>query len=128
MPKRFSTSIELRFSDLDLYGHVNNVAYFTFLETARVKLFSKIFQELTAEGILLVVGRAECDYKSPILLQDKVTVSIWVSRIGNASFDLDYQVHDGAERTYAVAKTTLVCFDKVKKAPIAVPERLKEMV
>jgi acyl-CoA thioester hydrolase len=128
MPKRFSTSIELRFSDLDLYGHVNNVAYFTFLETARVKLFSKIFQELTAEGILLVVGRAECDYKSPILLQDKVTVSIWVSRIGNASFDLDYQVHDGAERTYAVAKTTLVCFDKAKKAPIAVPERLKEMV
>jgi acyl-CoA thioester hydrolase len=128
MAKRFSTSIELRFADLDLYGHVNNVAYFTLLETARVKLFSKVFQELTDQGILLVVGRAECDYKNPILLHDQVMVSAWVSRVGNSSFDLGYQVHDGADRTFAVAKTTLVCFDKGKKAPIAVPERLKEMI
>jgi acyl-CoA thioester hydrolase len=127
MAKRFTTSIELRFSDLDLYGHVNNVAYFTLLEAARVKLFSKVFMELTGQGILLVVGRAECDYKNPILLHDQVMVSVWVSRVGNASFDLDYQVHDGADRTFAIAKTTLVCFDNMKKAPTAVPELLREM-
>ena len=40
MPQTFSIPIESRFSDLDAYGHVNNAVYFTYLETARVKLFS----------------------------------------------------------------------------------------
>lgn len=128
MAKRFSTSIELRFADLDLYGHVNNVAYFTLLETARVKLFSKTFQELTDQGIFMLVGRAECDYKSPILLHDDVMVSVWVSRLGKSSFDLDYEIHDSANKMFATARTTMVCFDKGKKAPTAVPEHLKEMV
>ena len=128
MAKRFSTSIELRFADLDLYGHVNNVTYFTYLETARVKLFSKAFQELTDQGILMLVGRAECDYRSPILLHDDVKVSVWVSRLGKSSFDLDYEIHDNANKMFATARTTMVCFDKERKAPIAVPERLKEMI
>jgi len=128
MAKRFSTSIELRFADLDLYGHVNNVAYFTLLETARVKLFSKVFQELTDQGIFMLVGRAECDYKSPILLHDDVMVSVWVSRLGKSSFDLDYEIHDNANKMFATARTTMVCFDKGKKTTTAVPEHLKEMI
>ena len=47
MPHTYSTPIELRFSDLDLYGHVNSVIYFTYLETARVKLFAELFTDLT---------------------------------------------------------------------------------
>ncbi len=127
MTKRYSTSIDLRFSDLDLYGHVNSAIYFTYLETARVKLFMEFFQELTDQGIFIVVGRAECDYKNPITLKDTVAVSAWVSRIGTTSFDLSYNIHDNKERTFATAITTMVCIDSVKKKPVAVPERLRSM-
>lgn len=127
MAQTFSTPIELRFSDLDLYGHVNSVVYFSYLETARVKLFSDFFQELTAQHIFTLVARAECDYKVPILFGDQLIVSVVVARIGTSSFDLDYRLHDGGKKTYATARTTLVCFDNGKKITVPVPECISSM-
>ncbi len=127
MPRTFSTNIELRFSDLDLYGHVNSVVYFTYLETARVKLFKDFFKELTDKQIFTLVARAECDYKLPILFSDELIVSVVVTRIGTSSFDLEYKLHDGREKTYAVARTTLVCFDNLKKVSVPVPECIRTL-
>lgn len=127
MTHTFSTSIELRFSDLDLYGHVNSVVYFTYLETARVKLFQNFFKELTDKQIYTLVAHAECNYKLPILFGDELIVSVTVTRIGTSSFDLDYRLHDGAEKTYATARTTMVCFDNLKKITIPVPDCISSM-
>lgn len=127
MAQTFSAPIELRFSDLDLYGHVNSVVYFSYLETARVKLFKDFFKDLTDKSIFTLVARAECDYKIPILFGDRLAVSVVLSRIGTSSFDLDYRLHDDGERTYATARTTLVCFDNVKKVTVPVPECISKM-
>jgi len=127
MAQTFSTPIELRFSDLDLYGHVNSVVYFSYLETARVKLFKDFFTELTEKQIFTLVARAECDYKLPILFGDVLIVSVVIARIGTSSFDLDYRLHDGAEKTYATARTTLVCFDNAQKVTVTVPECISSM-
>jgi acyl-CoA thioester hydrolase len=122
MAQAFSTPIELRFSDLDLYGHVNSVVYFSYLETARVRLFKGFFQELTENHIFTLVARAECDYRQPILFGDELIVSVVLTRIGTTSFDLEYRLHDGREKTYATARTTMVCFDNFKKVTVPVPE------
>lgn len=127
MAQTFSTPIELRFSDLDLYGHVNSVVYFSYIETARVKLFNDFFQELTEKHIFTLVARAECDYKLPILFGDELIVSVVVARIGTTSFDLEYRLHDGREKTYATARTTMVCFDNLKKVTVPVPECISKM-
>jgi acyl-CoA thioester hydrolase len=127
MAQTFSTPIELRFSDLDLYGHVNSVVYFSYLETARVKLFKDFFQDLTEKQIFTLVARAECDYKLPILFGDNLIVSVAVARLGTTSFDLEYRLHDGAEKTYASARTTLVCFDNARKVTVPVPECIVNM-
>jgi acyl-CoA thioester hydrolase len=127
MARTYDLPIEMRFSDLDIYGHVNNVVYFDYLETARVRLISGPFRELTAQGTYLLVARAECDYKQPILFGDTVVVSITVSRVGRSSFDLAYRIHDGAGKAFATAKTVMVCYDNVKKSTIPVPEFLRAM-
>jgi acyl-CoA thioester hydrolase len=127
MAQTFSTSIELRFSDLDLYGHVNSVVYFSYLETARVKLFKDFFQELTQKHLFTLVARAECDYRIPILFGDVLIVSVVVSKIGTSSFDLEYRLHDGTEKTYATARTTMVCFDNAKKVTVPVPDCISSL-
>lgn len=127
MPQTYATHIELRFSDLDAYGHVNSAVYFTYLETARVKLFSDFFRQVSEHGIFTVVAKASCDFKIPIMLYDEVIVSLWVARIGRSSFDLEYKVHDGKEKTYATAHTTMVCFDSIKNKTVAIPEIIKTM-
>lgn len=127
MAQTFSTPVEQRFSDLDLYGHVNSSVYFTYLEAARVRLFKEFFKELTGKHFFTLVAHAECDYKLPILFGDPLIVSVVVARIGASSFDLDYRLHDGAEKTYATARTTLVCFDNAKKVTAPVPECIRQM-
>ncbi len=127
MANQHSTSIALRFSDFDLYGHANNAIYFTYLENARINLFKDVFQELTARGIFIVVVRAECDYRIPIVPNDTVVVSGWISRIGTTSFDLEYQIHDNAGKIFAAAKTTMVCFDTLQKRPTTVPDCVKSL-
>ena len=122
MAQTFTTPIELRFSDLDLYGHVNSVVYFSYLETARLRLFRGYYLELAEKRIFTLVAHAECDYRIPILFGDKLLVSVVVARIGATSFDLDYRLHDGAEITYATARTTIVCFDNENKVTVPVPE------
>lgn len=127
MAPTYTTSIELRFSDLDAYGHVNSAVYFTYLETARVKLFDAFFREDSAQGIFTVVARAECDFKIPIMLYDKVIVTLWIAKMGRSSFELEYRLHNGEGTTYATARTTMVCFDNIKKSTVPIPESIKTM-
>jgi acyl-CoA thioester hydrolase len=127
MSKQYSTPIELRFSDLDAYGHVNSAVYFTYLETARVKLFSDFFREVSSHGIFTLVARAECEFKIPIMLYDEVIVTLWLAKTGRSSFDLEYRLHDSHEKTYATARTTMVCFDSIKNKTVAIPEIIKAM-
>lgn len=127
MAQTYSTTIELRFSDLDAYGHVNSAVYFTYLETARVKLFSTFFREVSEQGIFTVVARAECDFKIPIMLYDELIVTLWIARIGRSSFDLEYRLHDSHEKTYATARTTMVCFDSINNETVPLPESIKAM-
>lgn len=124
----FSTTIPLRFGDFDLYGHVNNVTYFSYLETARVKIFGPIFNELTRNGIFLLVRRAECDYLRPILPDlEEIIVTIEMLRVGTTSFTLGYRLHDEAGTTYATGMTLMVSFDSHSGRPVAVPEEIRQM-
>jgi acyl-CoA thioester hydrolase len=127
MPQTYSTSIELRFSDLDAYGHVNSAVYFTYLETARVKLFNDFFREVSQHGIFTLVVRAECEFKIPITLYDEVIVTLWMAKTGRSSFDLEYRLHDSQDKTYATARTTMVCFDSIKNKTVAIPDTIKAM-
>ena len=127
MARIYSTGIELRFSDLDAYGHVNSAVYFTYLETARVKLFKDFFSEISEQGIFTVVARAECDFKIPIMLGDEIVVSLYLAGTGRTSFTLEYRIHDDKETTYATASTTMVCFDNAKKTTVSVPESIKAL-
>lgn len=119
--RTYSLPIEVRFSDLDAYGHVNNAVYFTYFETARTRLFMEHFLNLSRQGLLLLVVRAECDYKKPIELTDRVIVDMEVERLGRSSFDLAYSLHNSAGATYATARTVMVCFDAKRGKAVAIP-------
>jgi acyl-CoA thioester hydrolase len=128
MSEKFSTTIEVRFSDLDAYNHVNNAIYLTYLETARTKIFKNLFRDLSRQGILLILVRAECHYKSPIQLYDQVVVTLWIAATGKSSFEIEYEVHDGQGKIFATARTTMVCFDSEKKRVIPLPEHFRRPV
>lgn len=127
MSNKHSIPIEVRFADLDAYGHVNGSVYFTYMETARVRMFTDAFKKLTGKGIFTVVARAECDFRVPIMLDDELIVTLWISKTGRSSFDIEYRLHNSKETTYATARTTMVCFDNLKKTTMPIPESILAM-
>ena len=122
---QFNTSIEIRFSDLDAYGHVNNALFFTYLETARIKLFQQHFGAFLGSELMFLVVRAECDYRLPIELNDQLQISISIDQVRYSSFNFSYQMHNGAGKVFAEAKTVMVCYDPKIKKPVAIPPEIK---
>ena len=134
-------SIQLRFSDIDSYGHVNNVAYLGYLETARVLLHQlrpdlpatagrkpgATLRELAGDGNLTLVGRQEIEYRVPLDYRtEPVHVGVWVTRIGSSSFDLGYAVVDdetGESGTvHALGASTMVLVAAATGRPVPLPD------
>ncbi len=75
-------AVHVRFSDVDVYGHVNNVKYFEYFQEARILLMVAQGGEL-GEGYHLVVAQTDVDYRRPILFRpEPYDCRTWVSRIG----------------------------------------------
>ena len=127
--KSTETKIQIRFVDIDQFGHVNNAVYLSYLEVSRLPYFSGVIGTIDWINQGIILGRIEIDYKIPILLNDEIKIKTWCSRIGSKSFDLSYSIlktHNGNETEVAAAKSVMVCFDYKNKISIAVPEDLKE--
>lgn len=121
MPQpRTVVEVPVRWSDMDAYGHVNNVQYLRYLEEARVHAFREWFgqdRSLLDEGVL--VARSEIDYLAPLSYSyEPALVEMWCSRISGASFDIAYVVRRrGGDVTYAHAESTLVAYDLAEGRP-----------
>ena len=124
MSRRYVTQVRVRWSDLDAFRHVNNARTVTLLEEARVDwLFSEAARhgvERLTEGI--VVARLEIDYKRPIGMELPVTVSMGLTKLGQASMTVDYLV-TVAGTTMATAVSVLVPVDPVTFRPRRLDDR-----
>ena len=126
--KLFSTSINVRWADLDAYAHVNGTTYFTYMETARILFYESLGFDCLHGSLRTFIARSECDYRVAIGSVDQVQVDVIVSRVGNTSLDLLYRLHDTAGKTFATGKTVMVMVDAVSSQPVSVPECFYKMV
>ena len=120
----------VRFSDVDVYGHVNNVKYFEFFQEARIDFIRVISGGAfdTESSQQQVVARIDVDYKRPILFRpEPYAVETWVNRIGTSSYDLGCRISGGKadDTVYSTAEVRLVAFDvsTQRSRPLTDPER-----
>lgn len=103
----------IRWSDMDIYGVVNNVGFLRYLEEARIDF---LFRAAADEGGSCfedgaVVVRHEIDYRRQLVHRHHpVDVEIWVSQLQSATVTMDYRILDGGT-VYAVASTVMAPFD-----------------
>ena len=122
--------LQVRWGDLDGFGHVNNAAYLTFVQEARVDFTIYARERKNQSPILfdMVVARAEVDYIAPIYEAGvNAHVEVWVHRIGNSSFGLSYEIHvDG--QVVAKARTVQVTVDMHTKGSRPLSDAEKEFL
>jgi acyl-CoA thioester hydrolase len=119
-------SPEIRFSDIDAMGHVNNAVYLSYFEQARIHFFGQFLQKdwnWNEAGIL--VARNEIQYLKPVVMGDRISVRTGCTHVGTKSFTLDYRVVRAGENTDELCTTgssVLVCFDSRLGITTPIPE------
>jgi len=126
MSHPFETELDVRFRDLDAFGHVNNAVYATYCETARARFLREAVGETFAEPNQ-VVAHLELDFEAPLAHADadRVRVGVCVREIGGSSVRLGYELRDG-HRTVATAETVQVLVDPETGAPRPVPDEWRD--
>ena len=118
---------QVRWGDLDAFMHVNNAAYLTYIQEARVDftVYSRQRANLQPVLIEMVVAHADIDYINPIYDAGiEIDIAVWVSKIGTSSFVLQYELSKDGE-IYAKAKTVqvTVSMDTKTSRPVNEKER-----
>lgn len=111
----FVTPVPVRWSDIDMYQHVNHATMVTILEEARVPFLADAFgPTITTVGLL--IAEVKVGYKGQLRLVDSpLQVTIWVNRLRAVDFTLGYEVRgvnaDPDLRPAVIAETQLAAFD-----------------
>ncbi len=109
----------IRWSDMDIYGVVNNVEFLRLLEEARVDFIWRlgpIGEDAFFGGGSVVVRHTIAYHATLIHRREPVAIEMWVSDLKAASVDIDYEVKDG-EKIYATASTTMAPYDYRRQRP-----------
>ena len=115
------------FSDIDMMGHVNNARYFTYLETVRAEHMYNLTKEEDAQGLGVILARAEIDYKAPARWLDVLLVKMRTITVGNSSWAYEYEIFDEKNnRVIATGKTVQVAYDYTTRTPVPIPQEMKE--
>ncbi|MGV3629862.1 MAG: acyl-CoA thioesterase [Bacteroidota bacterium] len=92
-----SIEIQIRFSDIDLMGHVNNAIYLNYFESARMQCLVSLLGKWDWYGNGIILKTNELEYISPVFLEDKATVKVSVEHLGQKSFTLGYALYVNGE-------------------------------
>lgn len=109
---RTRVDIQTRFRDTDAMGHINNAVYLSYLESARLEYMRQVFGITRYGDVNFILARAEIDYRSPAFCGEVLSVGVRVSRLGGASFTMDYRIEEKATgRLVAEGRSVQVAYD-----------------
>jgi acyl-CoA thioester hydrolase len=130
--ENFPVKLELRldWSEMDMFGHVNNVSYFKYVQASRVNYWeaiglTKLFQETNVGAIL---ASTSCQFKKPLHFPGKITVQARLDFIKQTSFGLKHQILNEQGEVAAEAQDVMVLYDFTKNVKVAIPEEIRAQI
>jgi acyl-CoA thioester hydrolase len=115
---------KLRFSDIDMLGHVNNVAYAALIESGLIAYIREGLGAPLPPGALVVMVRIEIDYRAELHYPATVHIGSRLMRIGRTSLVIGCSVFRG-DLCAATSVTTLVLIDSKTRRPMLIPEEAR---
>ena len=111
---------------MDIYGHVNNVAYAQYMEQSRVQLMAMWGMTANDPANSHIVARNEIDFLAPLVYQaDPVDMHLWIEEIGAATYTVGYELCNG-DVVHMRARTKMVTFDLTTKTAVRLAPDLRE--
>jgi acyl-CoA thioester hydrolase len=122
-------TLDVAWGEMDALGHVNNVRYIAWAETARIAFFEKLGMSTRAtDPVGPILARMENDYLEPVEYPARVTVGIRLARVGNTSLTLEHEIwHAGApDRVVARGRAVVVLINYETQEKVRVPDAVRD--
>ena len=122
--------VQVRWADLDANRHVNNVAYFTYMEQARIDWLKGMGLQTTAEGEGPVVVQTSCNYRIAIPYVEALDVHLYAGAPGRTSFPTFYDIVSVDDRNlkYADGQAIMVWTHRASGESRPVPDALRALL
>lgn len=127
---RWFLAIPTRWMDNDAFGHVNNVVYYSWFDTAvaRFLMDTAALQPLASEIVGYVV-ETQCRYFAPVAFPDTVTAGLRVARIGNSSVRYEIAIfREQDDRAAAEGHFIHAYVTKATNRPTPIPEAMRAVL
>jgi acyl-CoA thioester hydrolase len=122
----FSINVNVRFSETDAFGHLNNTVPFTYFEDARIALLKSFGYEINQDSdIVPVVADLQCDFLRQVFFNEQLTLFTKVHSIGNTSMDIHYMAKHKEDICF-VGRGTIVFISKMNGKSVPINGDLKK--
>ncbi len=120
-------AIPTRWHDNDVYGHVNNVVYYAWFDTAvNAWLVERGFLDIAGSRTVGLVVETTCSYFESVAFPEAVELGLGVERLGTSSVTYRIGVfRQGGERAAAQGRFTHVYVDRATQRPVPIPADLR---
>lgn len=122
--------ITTRWMDNDIYGHVNNVIYYSWFDTAVNRfLIANDVLDIEHSPVVGLVIETQCNYFAPVAFPDRITIGIRVAKLGNSSVRYEVGVFRGDEAEVAAQGHFVhVYVSRETRRPVALPDKLRAVL
>ncbi|GLK89935.1 acyl-CoA thioesterase [Pseudomonas turukhanskensis] len=120
--------ITTRWHDNDVYGHVNNVTYYSFFDSAvNTYLIEVGGLDIHDGAVVGFVVSSSCDYFASIAFPDRIEIGLRVGKLGNSSVQYELAVFKaGEDEACAAGRFVHVFVDRESNRPVSIPDGLRK--
>ena len=124
----FHTPLTTRWSDNDLYGHINNVAYYSYFDSAvNLYLIEAGGLDIVHGAVIGLVVESQCQYQAPLAYPTPIVAGLRVDRLGNRAVTYGLAIFaEGDDRAAAHGHVVHVFVDRGSRKPVAIPPSLRD--
>jgi acyl-CoA thioester hydrolase len=118
--------IRLDWSEMDLFGHINNVSFFKYIQAARVNYWETVgIDSQNTEGIGQMLLSASCNFKSPLFYPGNIIIRSSVTFIRNTSFGIAHVILNENGEVAAEAEDVIVMYDFDNHKKVNIPDAIR---
>lgn len=123
----YQTAITTRWMDNDIYGHINNVAYYSFFDTAANRyLITEGGLDIARADVIGLVVESKCHYHAPLAYPTPLVAGVRVDKLGNRAVTYGIAIFaDTDDRAAAHGHFVHVFVDRHSRLPVPIPAPLR---
>ena len=128
MALQLTTPIQLRFADIDSFGHANNIAQQSYFDLGKAEFFAELWRLVPEQQqVTAMIVSVQNDFLKQIFWGDDISVVTAIETVGTKSLTFVQQIVRG-EEVCSRSRTVMVCYDKESQQSVEVPDGWREFI